>query len=140
MFKTKNSKQKITEIVLKNLPPHLNYDLNGRYSAEEFITKWWYTGRRQGLRLTEEGDKAFRLAEIEFYEYPVGKVQYNYYGFLLDLNKKLDCPYYLGLNSNKPKAEPIIRLYDSKVAIMVSLYGTLMEYLENIGTPHDRRK
>jgi hypothetical protein len=140
MYKTKISKRNLTEIILKNIPAHLNYDLSGRYDADHFISKWWYTGRREGLRLTDEGDLAFRLAEIEYYEYPVGQVNYNYYGFLLDLNKKIDCPYFLGLNSSKPKAEPIIRLYDSKVAVMVSLYGTLMEYLENVRIPNARRK
>lgn len=144
MYKTITSKEKITEIVLKNLPKQLNYNIDDRYTPEDFISKWWYTGRSAGLRLTEEGDRVFRLAEIEYFEYPVGQLDYNYYGFVLDLNKKMTCPYYLGLNIHNKKqltkGEAIIRLYDSRVAVMLNLYGSLKEYLDSVRIQNDRRK
>lgn len=144
MYKTISSKQKITEVILKNLPAQLNYCVDGRYSAEDFISKWWFTGRSGGLRLTEEGDRIFRLAEIEYFECPIGSINYNYYGFVLDLNKKMTCPYYLGLYIDEKKqllkGEPIIRLYDSRVAVMVNLYGSLKEYLDSVRIENDRRK
>jgi hypothetical protein len=127
------SKNQITELVLKQIPPRYNYDLDGRYTAGDVLGKWWYTGRGKGLRLTEEGARAFSLAEIEYYEYHIGLSEFifkgpktYYFKFLIDLNNKIACPYFLVLNTI-----PTIRLYDSRIAVMVSLYGNLKEYLEN---------
>lgn len=127
------NKHQITELVLKQIPQKFNYDLNGRYEVSDFLVKWWYTGRGEGLRLTEEGYQAFCLTEIEYYEYPIGLSEFlfkgpktHYLKFLLDLNNKIACPYFLMLNTI-----PKIRLYDSRVAMMVSLYGNLKEYLDS---------
>lgn len=140
MLKLRFTKKQITGVVLKQIPKNLNYDLDGRSTPEDFISKWWYTGRGEGLRLTEAGDDAFRIAQIEFYEYPIGNINTNYYGFLTELNKKILCPYFLGLNTSKQRHEPIIRLYDSEIAMLIVLYGSLREYLNSIRTDNDRRK
>jgi len=130
MTPRKSVKQYITEAVLAEIPKHLFNDSD--LDIEQIIFKWWLTGRQEGLRLREEGLSAFLLAEIEYYEYdllaPVGK----WHEYLLDLNKKIKCPYYIDANRKHPTDKPRIKLFDSKIAMMVSLYGTIPNYLESI--------
>ena len=50
-----------------------------------------------------------------------------------DLGKKMKCPYFLGVNKvEAKKGKPYIRLYDSKIAMMLSLYGDLDSYLKSV--------
>ena len=127
MPERKSHKRFITEAVLAQL-------YNGDYKFDDVVFKWWMTGRGDGLRLTDLGDTTFRLAGIEFYDCPAGKIQPgSWYSFLIELNKKIKCPYYLNVNKfENKKAEPYIRLYDSKVAMMMTLYGDIESYLESI--------
>ena len=115
---SKSKKQTITEIIIKELPE--NYF--GSSDIEKIIFKIWYTGRTgTGLRLTEEGKKAFADANITYYEY------------LLDVSKlsdkKITCPFYLGIKELRKK-QPYIVVYDSRVAMMINLYGSIAEFLE----------
>lgn len=88
-----------------------------------------------GLRLTPLGDKKFMEADIEFYVCPMKVTQYTWYQFITDCNTKLKCPYFLGVNKKEnEKAEPYIKLYDSKIAMMMTLYGDIQSYLESIRT------
>jgi hypothetical protein len=131
MSKRKTLKETITEVVLAQLPDSLIQEKNS--SVDKLLFKWWMTGRQDGLRLTDVGDLAFRTAEIEFYQYEL-KIQpeTQYHAYILELNKKIKCPYYMGLNKDGKKSFPYIRFYDSKIAMMVSLYGNVNEYLDSI--------
>lgn len=123
-------KEQITDAVVKELPQAW-----AEWSLEEALKRWWQTGQRgDSLRLTEIGDTAFRLAEIEYYEYEfTKKIEGSYHNYILELSKKLKCPYYLGVNRQAGKKNcPYIRLYDSKIAMMVSLYGDMDSYLKSI--------
>ena len=74
------------------------------------------------------------MAEIEFYQcvIKVNKKE-SYYSFISELSKKIKCPYYLGVNKVEgQKSEPYIRLYDSKIAMMMTLYGDIHSYLDSI--------
>ena len=58
-------KELITQAVLGQMPQGWT-----DYTLPEAMKKWWQTGLRgESLRLTEIGDMAFRLGEIEFYQY-----------------------------------------------------------------------
>jgi hypothetical protein len=123
-------KEVVTQAVIKQLPENLR-DL----TLDEALRRYWQTGSRgEGLRLTETGDMMFRVAEIEFYQYSFGiKKAEGWHGYILELNKKLKCPYFLGVNKIEgKKSEPYIRLYDSKIAMMVSLYGDIHSYIDSI--------
>ncbi|MEI7817994.1 MAG: hypothetical protein WCI45_12480 [Desulfuromonadales bacterium] len=125
MPERKSTKRLITEAVLAQLPEQDS-------TIEEIIFQWWMTGRQDGLRLTQTGDTAFRLAEIEYFNCPADKLPPgSWYNFLVDLNRKMKCPYYLG-STKEEKREPYIRIYDSKIAMMLTIYGNLQEYLESI--------
>ena len=87
----------------------------------------------KGLRLTDMGDKKFKEANIEFYECQIKITKASWMAFLVDCNKKLECPYFLGVHKKEnEKAVPYIRLYDSKIAMMLTLYGDIYSYLESI--------
>jgi hypothetical protein len=123
-------KELITQAVIKELPQGWE-----NWTLEEALKKWWQTGARgDSLRLTEFGDMGFRLSEIEFYDYEfTNKIEGSYHNYILDLSKKLKCPYFLGVNRQAGKKNrPYIRLYDSKIAMMVSLYGDIDSYLKSI--------
>lgn len=135
----KSKKQQITEIILDQLPNSSAYKT---IPADKTIMRWWVTGRSSNsLRLTDEGKQAFDLAEIEFFEYPLfteqqlkdikqsKKTIFEGSKFTMTL-KKIDCPFYVGMKTNQTKSA-YIRVYDSKVAIMIGLYGSFTEYLES---------
>lgn len=130
MIKRKSIKQQITEAVLAEIPK--SHRIYHELPIEDVIFKWWVTGRQDGLRLTDEGLTAFQLADIEFYDYEFRQDGQSYHSFILELNKKIKCPYYLGVNKKDKSKSFYIRLYDSKIAMVLSLYGNLKEYLESI--------
>lgn len=124
-------KHKITEAVLAEIPK--SHRVYQDLTIEDIAFRWWFTGRQEGLRLTDEGVTAFQLADIEFYDYEFKAEGKSHHTFMLELNKKIKCPYYLGVNKkDKTKPKFYIRLYDSKIAMVLGLYGTLDEYLESI--------
>ena len=128
MTERKSLKRTITEAVLAQLPDQ-DFDI------EHVMTDWWMTGRQEGLRLTAQGDAFFKIAEIEFFDCPMTKIPHGaWYSFLLEINKKLKCPYYLHVYNKVEgkKREPFVRLYDSKIAMMLGLYGDLRSYLDSV--------
>jgi hypothetical protein len=125
MPERKSTKRLITGAVLAQLPEQDS-------PVEDIIFEWWMTGRQEGLRLTATGDTAFRLAEIEYFNCPADKLPPgSWYNFLNELTRKMKCPYFLG-STKEEKREPYIRIYDSKIAMMLTIYGSLQEYLESI--------
>lgn len=131
MSDRKSLKQIITEAVAKELPDELSEERTAE--VDSLLFKWWQTGRQDGLRLTDYGDLAFRMAEIEFYQYDlIARPADTYHTWVMELNKKIKCPYYMGVNKDGKKNKPFIRFYDSKIAMMVSLYGNVNEYLDSI--------
>jgi hypothetical protein len=121
---TKPTKIQITEAVLKQLP----YE---NEPVEKLIRTWWSTMSGRGLRLTPLGDKKFQEAGIEFYNCPIKVKHATWYSFLNECNTKLKCPYFFSVNK-KEGLEPFVRLYDSKIAMMMTLYGDIESYLESI--------
>ena len=51
----------------------------------------------------------------------------------MELNKKIKCPFFLGVNKIEgKKKQPYMRLYDSKIAMMIELYGNIVSYLDSV--------
>ena len=123
MSDRKKLKETITEAVLTQLP-------SSGYTVNQVLNDWWMTKSNEGLRLSAMGDMAFRHAEIEFFDLPLKVTQHNWHKFILDCSKKIKCPYYIGVN--KEKKETYIRLYDSKIAVVMTLYGDIHSYLDSI--------
>lgn len=127
MNNRKSLKQTITEAVMAEL--HIEDK-----PVDKIMFDWWMTGNTgEGLRLTPAGDKALRQADIEFYQCEIKIIGSTYYSFMVELSKKIKCPYFLGTEKIEGgKATPYIRLYDSKIAMMMTLYGDLRSYLDSI--------
>lgn len=124
-----NIKYIITEAVLKEMP-------EGKVIPIQSATASWWTNFREegGMRLTEVGLKAFKNAEIQFYEYELDldKMWQNGLSFtslLLQCSNKITCPYYIGRLTKDKK--PYIKVFDDKVAMLISLYGDFFDYLNN---------
>lgn len=130
MVVRKTVKQQITEAVLLEIPKNLTNDHNK--TIDELVFDWWFTGRQGGLRLTDSGAAAFQLAKIEFFDFKLQQEGQSWYSFLLEVNKKIKCPFYLGVNKTVKPNIIYIRFYDSKIAMMLNLYGSLKDYLDSI--------
>lgn len=124
------NKKHITEAILAELPEKHRLDS----SADELMVRIWASGRQDGLRLTEYGDFIFRMADIEYYQCDFKlRDGMSDHAYLLEINKKIKCPYYLGVNKIEgKKKQPYMRLYDSKIAMMIELYGDIITYLDSI--------
>lgn len=134
MTSKKALKEKITQAVLNQLPD------DGKPTFETAMTSWWANLRKEGgLRLSVTGDLAFRKADIEFFDIIVklGTVQ-NGQKFMLELNKKIKCPYFIVVKQEGKDSQPYIRLYDSKIAMLVELYGDMVSYLNSIQTRRNK--
>lgn len=121
------NKKKLTEIILNNLPsnsPWHNIDI------DKLLFEWWFTGRNSNnLRLTDKGKEAFELAEIEYFDFDLKLEKQEHTKFLLFVGKKLTSPYFFGLKNRFYKSV-YIRVFDSKLAMLITLYGSFDEYLK----------
>ena len=119
-------KETITKVVLEQVDQTI-------WNFDSAMKSWWFNPRRDGgLRLTQVGDLEFRYADLENHTHSMitGKVKRSYYAFVLELDKKIKCPYYMDVNT-KDKT-PFIRLYDSRISMMLNLYGNIDSYLNSI--------
>jgi hypothetical protein len=129
MTKFIRDKRIITQTILDELPFQKD---DGE--LEKSLKRWWKNIREDGgLRLTNDGDNAFRLAGLEYWDYQVTQNEMNKVFSLsgaLELDHYLPCPYYL--HYNKIEKTISLRLYDSRVAMMIQLHGSVIEYLNSI--------
>lgn len=131
MTRPKSKKLQITEAVLAELPSNVvDLELN----VDQVLMRWWATGKQDGLRLTEYGNNAFVLAKIQYFDFEFTPKTQGWHGFLRDMSRKIKCPYYMGSKRVDGGRKPYIRMYDSKIAMMVELYGDIISYLESIRT------
>ena len=125
MSDRKKVKYTITRLVMDQLP-------SNNIPIETNISDWWFTKSGDSLRLTPQGDIMFRQAEIEYFDLAVKIRGGAWYKFLTECNKKIKCPYYFSVTKTIEVKEPFIRLYDSKIAMMLALYGDIESYLESV--------
>jgi hypothetical protein len=128
------TKEEITQLVFTELPQGPE-NVWSEISIDDLVFRWWQTGRGgSGLRLTEQGMQAFAIAKLAHYDFPLDKKikAAEWDTFILRLTKKLACPYYLGVYKDSDRKGPYIRIYDHKIAMMLTLYGTLSEYIESV--------
>ena len=119
-------KEQITKTVLAQLEDDL-------LTFEHAMKTWWQNPRRDGiLRLTGVGDLSFRYAKLEYHDHPITTKDKSYYKFIMELGKKIKCPYYIDINAETKK--PYIRLYDDRISMMLNLYGDLDTYLNSVRT------
>ena len=103
---------------------------NGRISVESALPIWWYNLRKSGgLRLTATGYQIFvEELELENYEYPIDNPQLFNQHTVLDLDRKMQMPYYIHVVKGVPKK---IVFFGSREAVTINLYGNLQQFLDN---------
>lgn len=123
-------KEAMTQAVLAELPT------DRRQPLEEAMVTWWMNIRQQGgFRLSDYGDTAFQLAQIEHnnfvYEIPASATKRDgrWMQIMLDIDQALNVPYYFYRGDKK---QIMIRVYDSKTAMLVNLYGTFQEFIDSV--------
>ena len=81
------------------------------------------------MRLTSVGYQAFCEAlDIVSYEYNINDpTEFNQH-MILDLDRKIQTPYYISATKGIPKK---VIFFGSKEAVMIQLYGDLKQYLDN---------
>ena len=81
------------------------------------------------MRLTGPGYQAFvKDLELECYEYAIDNTMLLNQQTILDLDRKMQMPYYIHATKGVPKQ---IVFFGSKEAVMVNLYGNLQQFLDN---------
>lgn len=121
-------KHHYTQILYNNLKDKTEpaLELNKLYNA------YWFTGRStKNLRLTEEGKKAFDMLDLEFFEFHLNTTTEKFPYHMVNIGKKLKTPFYIGFRNRYYKSA-YIRIYDSKIAMLITLYGNFDEYLNSI--------
>ena len=114
-------KELITNRILKIINPSFT-------DSDQAVAlfRWWKNIRKGGgLRLTDEGDSAFILADLQYHEVSIDSTMFFGYA-LLQMEKYLLCPYYLTYKNRT------IRLYDQRIAIMIELHGNFVKYLNSL--------
>ena len=117
-------KQLLTQKLVNLLPE------NGRISAESALPVWWYNLRKNGgLRLTVNGFQTFiDDLELEHYEYPIDNPMLFNQQTILDLDRKLQMPYYIHVVKGIPKK---IVFFGGREAVVINLYSNLQQFLDN---------
>jgi hypothetical protein len=91
---------------------------------------WWYNFRNSGgMRLTSAGYRAFcEDLDITAYEYNITDPTDFNQQMILDLDRKIQTPYYIHTVKGIPQK---VTFFGSKEMIMIRLYGDLRQYLDN---------
>ena len=138
---SQSKKDLITQAVLNQIPPDQN--LYSGMTVDQVKSIWFYTMRQdEGLRLTTAGASAFELAGIESYLHPlnVKSVDTPWTSLVLELSKKMSCPYFLGVKvtNSRDYNGSYIRVYDDGISIWINLCGGIRDYLDR--TPSRRHQ
>lgn len=128
-------KQEIVRTLLPKLPEQL------QESQDQAMITWWANIRPEGgLRLTAHGYKIMHtILKLESWELDLGGDENGAWRAridkrtILDLDRKLEWPYYLDFNPRK-KTRRIV-FFSSREALMATMYGDLKHWLDSIKNP-----
>jgi hypothetical protein len=100
-------------------------------TIDSAMKSWWQNIRSSGgLRLTENGDEQFRLANLQCYDYEYAFENYtSSIRLALYLDSKMITPYFLHYKNSKSS---YIRIYDGRIAVLVELYGSIYNYIDTL--------
>ena len=121
---------------MRNLRQQLTHDLVGRLDTDSGITEkiamktWWHNIRSTGgLRLTHAGYLIFdRVLDLEQYTFDVTDPKSLNSDTLLEMDRKIQSPYYIMAKQMIPKQ---IIIFGSSEAVMINLYGDFKRWLDN---------
>lgn len=93
------------------------------WTVEDAMQHWWQNPNG-GWRLTYDGFRAFEQYKLEHWDYETPAAIQAKAGILLTLDRKLAAPYYIRIGKS-----PLLCFFDSKEAIMYSLYGDINRFV-----------
>jgi hypothetical protein len=117
-------KRRLTEELVKQLDPESGI------TVRQAMRTWWFNIRKNGgMRLTGPGFTVFTQdLELTRYEFAITDPhQFNQH-MILDLDRKMQMPYYISATKGIPKK---IVFFGSREAVMINLYGNLQQFLDN---------
>jgi hypothetical protein len=117
-------KRKLTQELVALLPASRSI------APDKAMSTWWFNLRKNGgMRLTGTGYVAFVAdLDLEHYEYSIDDPMRFNQQTILDLDRKMQMPYYVHAVKGIPKK---IVFFGSREAVMVNLYGNLQQFLDN---------
>jgi len=121
-------RREISSVILQEIKP--DYSDN---DIDLACTTWWQNPRKiGGLMLNKIGDAAFKAADIECVDYPSDRNTISQYlGIMLD--RYMICPHFVDFSKYNYKDQRIyIRVYDTRVALMIDLYGDFHTYFNTL--------
>jgi hypothetical protein len=118
------NKHRITQELI-NLIPEAQ-----RISFDSAMSTWWFNLRKNGgLRLTAAGYVVFAdVLKLEHYNHVINDPMAFNQQVILKLDRKMQMPYYIHAVKGVPKQ---IILFGSREAMMINLYGNLIQFLDN---------
>jgi len=116
-------KKKLTKELINLLPEEQ------RMSVESAIPAWWFNLRKTGgMRLTSLGFDAFvNQLDLEHYSYDIDNPLLFNQQTILDLDRKIQMPYYIHVVKGVPKK---IIFFGGREAVIINLYGNLQQFLD----------
>jgi hypothetical protein len=123
-FPNVRDKKKLTETLVNQLDPDWGM------TARKAMRTWWFNLRSAGgMRLTSAGYHAFtEELDLEHYSYNVDDPTDFNQQLILDMDRKLQMPYYIHAVKGIPKR---VIFFGSREAMVTNLYGNLKKFLDN---------
>ena len=117
-------KRKLTEELILQLDTDLGI------TVKQAMRTWWFNIRKNGgMRLTGPGYQIFKeQLDLAHYEFAINDPTEFTQELILDLDRKIQMPYYISATKGIPKK---IVFFGSMEAVMVNLYGDLKKFLDN---------
>jgi len=117
-------KRKLTEELIKQLDP------DSGITVKRAMHTWWFNIRKTGgMRLTGPGYTVFTQdLDLTCYEFAISDPQQFNQHVILDLDRKMQMPYYISATKGIPKK---IVFFGSREAVIINLYGNLQQFLDN---------
>ena len=117
-------KKKLTETLVNQLDPDWGV------TVKKAMHTWWFNLRSTGgMRLTSTGYHAFtEELDLENYSYNIDDPTDINQQMILDMDRKLQMPYYIHAVKGIPKK---IIFFGSREAMVTNLYGDLKKFLDN---------
>jgi hypothetical protein len=117
-------KKRLTQELITLLPK------DQRIGADSAMPAWWFNLRKNGgMRLTGLGYQVFvKDLDLEHYAYAIDNPMLFNQHTILDLDRKMQMPYYIHAVKGVPKK---IIFFGSQEAVMVNLYRNLQQFLDN---------
>ena len=118
------NKKKLTEELVKQL------DLDLGITVKQAAHTWWFNIRNNGgMRLTANGYRVFcDKLKLDHYEFPINDPHEFTQQLILNMDRKLQMPYYIHAVKGIPKK---VIFFGSKEAMVTNLYGDLKKFLDN---------